>query len=162
MYILGNLFGFCAFIIWIISFRYNNKNKILKYQIIGDLFNILHYLLIDAKSGYINKIISFFRDNLILIKSKYKFLNYLIYIFFILYLIMIFLSNSIINALPFIACLCYMFFICFNNINLIRYGCIFCDLLWLIYNINVFSISGIFFKIFSIINIILIIEKNKS
>ena len=161
-YIIIQLIGLLAFIISLIAYHKNDKEKILFYMILSSTLNLIHYLLLGAYSGCITKIISILRDSFIILKSKNKILssNIFLIIFLVIYLITaIFTYNSIWSILPIIAASIYIIYIWNGNTLTIKKTAFFCYFLWLFYNIFVFSIAGIISNIISIISTFIAIKK---
>ena len=163
-YIISQIIGLIAFLISLISFHRKEKKKILGNMVISNILNLLHYLLLDALSGGITKLIAIFRDIFIMTKEKHpKLSNKLfLFIFIIIYISSIFFTyNGILSILPLITALIYLIFIWNGNEITIKKTAFFCYFLWLIYNIFVSSIAGIISNIISIISTLIAIINTK-
>lgn len=164
VYFLTQLIGLIAFIFSTLAYHRKTKNKILTNMIISNILNTIHYLLLDAPSGCITKIIAIMRDLLIIEKKKYKILNskIIFYLLLLIYLnIGILTYKSIYSILPLLAASIYIIFIWNGDKLKIRKAACFCTFLWLIYNICVFSISGIISNIVLIISTLIAIRGDK-
>lgn len=164
--IVIQLIGLAAFLISLIAYQKDKKEKILCYMILSSLLNLIHYLLLGAYSGCITKIISIIRDLFIILKNRYnnKILssNIFLILFLIIYLITAILTyNSIWSIFPLIASSIYIIYIWNGNTLIIKKSAFFCYFLWLTYNISVFSISGIISNIISIISTLVAIKRTR-
>lgn len=163
-YVVAQIIGFIAFFFSLIAYHKKSKNKMLGSMIISNVLNLIHYLLLDAYSGCITKVLAIVRDNFIIIKDKNKKLSNNIYLilFIIIYIISgIFTYKGIISILPLIAALIYIIFIWNGReltIRKVAFGTYF---LWLIYNIFVLSIPGIISNVVSIVSTFIAILNNK-
>lgn len=111
IFIIAQLTGFIAFLISLIAYHRNKKQKILHNMVLANMFNLIHYLLLGAYSGCITKIIAIFRDLFILVKNKNKLLstNIFLIIFILIYIVAgIFNYNSIFSILPLAAAMIYI------------------------------------------------------
>ena len=75
MYIVAQIIGFIAFVISLIAYHRNKKEKILGNMIISNILNLVHYLLLEAYSGCATKVMAIARDCFIIIKKKNKVLS---------------------------------------------------------------------------------------
>ena len=89
-YFLGQIIGLGAFFLSLVAYHRKKKNDILSNMIISNLFNLVHYILLDAYSGFVTKIMAICRDLFILLKEKYKSLSNIFYlfVFLIIYIIL--------------------------------------------------------------------------
>lgn len=160
------IIGLIAFIISLVAYHKDKKEKILLYMILSSLLNLIHYLLLGAYSGCVTKLISVIRDSFIILKQKYKnsilSSNIFLIVFLIIYLITTILTyNGIWSILPVIASSIYIVCIWNGNPLTIKEAAFFCYFLWLSYNIFVFSIAGIISNIVSIISTLIAIKNVK-
>ena len=165
VYLIAQVIGIIAFIISNISYHRKNKKDILTSVVISNVLNLLHYLLLQAYSGCVTKILAIFRDSFIILKDKNKKLTkiWFLLMFIVLYLIALIITyNGVLSIFPLIAAIIYMIVEWNGNSIAIKKIAFICYFLWLIYNIFVFSIVGIVSNVISIIStlIALINEKN--
>lgn len=165
MYLVAQMIGLIAFLISIMSYHKKNKQVILSSVILSNILNLVHYLLLQAYSGCITKILAIFRDYFILIKDKNKKLTkkWFLLMFILFYLIaLIFTYSGIFSIFPLIAAIIYMIVEWNGNELAIKRIAFICYFLWLEYNIFVFSIVGVISNVVAIIStlIALINEKN--
>ena len=108
--IIAQALGFISFIISLIAFHKRKKEKILRSMILSNIFDLIHYLLLEAYSGCITKLLAIFRNVFVIFKDKYKALssNMFLYIFILLYIISgIWTFENIWSIFPIISALIY-------------------------------------------------------
>lgn len=163
IYCIAQTIGISAFIISLIAYHRDKKEKILSSMIISNILNLLHYILLGAFSGCITKIISIFRDIIIINKRKNKILSskIILLIFLIIYILAGILTyNDIWSIFPIIAAIIYLIPTWNGNKLTVKKAAFLCYFFWLIYNIFVFSIAGIISNIISIISTFIAIKNN--
>lgn len=164
IFIIAQIIGFIAFFVSLIAYYKNKKEKILGNMILSNSLNLCHYILLDAFSGGITKIIAILRDLVIILKSKYKMLssNLILGIFVIFYIIVgIVFYSSIWSILPIVAAIIYTIPLWNGNELVVKKFAYLSRILWLIYNIAVLSISGIIADIVFIISTFIAYKKSK-
>lgn len=164
IFIIAQIIGFVAFLISIIAYHRNKKEKILSNMVLSSSLNLIHYFLLGAYSGCITKVIAICRDTFIIFKDKKKFLysNIFLYMFILIYIIAgICTYNNILSIFPLIAAIIYIIPIWNGDETTIKKAAFICYFLWLAYNIFVFSISGIISNIISIISTLIAIKNSK-
>ena len=78
---LSQIIGFIAFAFALIAYHRKKKKKILGNMVISNILNLFHYLLLEAYSGCITKVLAIIRDCFIIISNTKLFLIfYSIYI----------------------------------------------------------------------------------
>ena len=137
---IAQLVGLVALILLVISYYKENTNKILVVQIVSALLYCIHYYMLGAISGFMICFLEVLRDY-----GYYK-TDADNYIFLISIPIYIFLGfynySTFIDLLP-------MFGSCVDGFALTKHkrflvvGSIIAYIIWLIYDINVKSYSGI-------------------
>lgn len=155
IYIVAQIIGFIAFLFSLIAYHRKDKKTILGNMIISNILNLIHYLLLNAFSGCVTKLLAIFRDYFIILKEKHPKLSNIIYLilFIIVYVIAtIFAYNNILSILPLLAAMIYIICIWNGNEIKIKKAAFFCYFLWLVYNIFVLSISGIVSNVISILS----------
>lgn len=164
VYIISQIFGFLAFIISLIAYHRKKKQKIFRTMMIANILDIMHYLLLGAYSGSVTKIIALVRNELIIIKEKYKKLNnyIILIILFIIYIIAgIITFKNIFSILPILAAIIYLYFVWNGDELKVKRVAFYCYFLWLAYNIFVFSIAGILSNVISIFSTFIAIKNYK-
>ncbi len=163
IYCIAQTIGISAFIISLIAYHRDKKEKILFSMVISNILNLLHYILLGAFSGCITKIIAIFRDIIIINKRKNKILSskIILLIFLMIYILAGILTyNDIWSIFPILAAIIYLIPIWNGNELTVKKAAFLCYFFWLIYNIFVFSISGIISNIVSIISTFIAIKNN--
>ena len=165
-FVVAQIIGFIAFLISLIAYHRDKKEKILGSMIVSNILNLIHYFLLNAYSGCITKIIGICRDTFVILKEKNKLLssNIFLFLFILIYIIVgVYTYSNIWSILPLIAAIIYIIPIWNGNEIKIKRVAFICYFLWLIYNVFVFSIAGIVSNMISIIStFIAIINTNKS
>ena len=160
MYILGTIIGFMAFIISIYSVRKNKIDKFFLFQMLSNFLYFVHYLLLSAPQGMFTKLISMLRDYIQVLKLKYKWLNNILFLFIITYILIIYFTYfNFISILPVLSALIYTIFIWNSDIKRIKLIFFICEVFWFIYNIYVLSIPGIISKGLSLLNTLYVLYK---
>ena len=78
VFVISQIFGFIAFILSLIAYHRNKKEKILGNMVLSNSFNLIQYILLDAYSGCVTKGIAILRDSFIIMKEKNKYrFNYI-------------------------------------------------------------------------------------
>lgn len=166
IFIIAQIIGFAAFLISIVAYHRDKKEKILGCMVLSNILNLIHYFLLNAYSGCITKVVGICRDAFIILKGKNKLLssNIFLVIFVLIYIIAgVYTYNNIWSILPLIAAIIYIIPIWNGNEITVKKTAFICYFLWLIYNIFVFSIAGIVSNIISIIStFIAITNDNKN
>ena len=157
---MAQIIGFIYALFLMISNFGKTAKHILMLQTISFFFKSFHYYLLGGLSGFLTSVISMIR-NLLFYKIKSKIWTI---IFIIIYVIIgIFTYSSIFTIFPVLATIIYTLIINYNNPKYLRYGMFLTSLTWLIYNIYIFSYSGIITQVIMIIsNIIAIIKLDKN
>ena len=164
-YIISQTIGIIAFIISLVAYHRNKKEKILGNMILSNILNLVHYILLGAYTGCITKGLAIFRDGFIILKENNEKYNkkFFLYIFVIIYVISSVVSyKNIWSLFPLIAAVIYLIPIWGGNKKIVKQTALFFYFLWLIYNIFIFSIAGIISNIISIISTaIAVFNENK-
>lgn len=166
IYIIAQIIGCLAFLISLIAYHRKKKTKILEGMVISNTLNLVHYLLLDAYSGCLTKVMAIIRDLFIIIKDRNKKLSsyYFLLLFVVAYIVCaIFSYKGILSLFPILAAIIYIIPIWNGNEKTIKKTAFFCYFLWLVYNVFVFSIAGIASNVISIIStfIAIIYEKRE-
>lgn len=165
IYIIAQIIGFISFIVSLLAYHRKKKEKIFQTMMIANVLDIVHYLLLNAYSGCVTKIIALIRNKIIIVKEKDKKLNnnVVLVILFIAYLISGILTyKNIYSVLPILAAMIYLYFVWDGNELKVKKVAFYCYFLWLAYNIFVFSIAGIVSNIVSIISTFIAMYNEKN
>ena len=140
MFILAQIFGVIAWFLLVISYYRKNTKKILFIQLLALLFYCLNYLFLGAIIGIIVIIIEFIRNY-----AYYK-TDKDIYIFFCtlpIYLILAYFTRgNLINLIPIMASIIDGFVFTKKRLFVLS-GSILVYTLWIIYDINISSYTGV-------------------
>ena len=140
MFWIGQIMGIIALVILILSFQINNKKRLLTLQIFSSLFFALQYLFLGAISGCLMNMMTSIRN---IVFRKFKNIVYLIIIIVIMIMMSIFSYNGLISLLPGIAVIIYSIALWQDNLTITRITEVISCLLFIIYNIKFYAISGI-------------------
>lgn len=163
MYLAAQIIGFVAFGISLFTYHKEDKVKILSNALVVNFLKLIHYLLLGEYSGCATKIIAIIRDFFVILKEKYTILSskLFLWLFVLLYVIISVVTyDELLSLLPIIAAFSYMFVIWDGDDIKIRRIALLGYLLWLGYDVFVFSISGILSNIVSILSVSLAIYKD--
>ena len=162
--IISQILGFIAFIFSLNAYHQKSKKNILINMILSSSLKLMHYFLLGAINGCITKLIAVIRDIFIIKKENNKKISskYFILLFIILYVLsgVIFYKN-IISIFPTIASIIYLVLIWNGDESAVKKAALSCYFFWLIYNIFVISLSGIFSNLISIISTFIAVKKVK-
>ena len=165
IYIIAQIIGLIAFIISLCAYHKKNKKSILDNMIISNFLNVIHYILLNAPSGYITKGLAIARDIFVLKKGKHKKLSNVgfLYIYVFIYLGFMYLTyDGIISIFPFAASIYYLIGIWNADELHVKKVAMYSFIPWLVYNICVLSISGIISNIISIVSTLIAIKNDNS
>lgn len=160
IFIFAQIIGLISWGLLVYSYYKKDINEILSYQIIGSIFEIIHYFLLGAFSGLIVVILELIRDY-----SYYK-TDYDKYIFIISLPIYFFIGyfsyTKLIDLLPVIASSIDGFALT-NKKRIAIIGSIINNSLWLIYDLYCGSIIGVIAELLFIISNFYVMwyDKNK-
>jgi len=155
MYILSQIIEVLALITALISYHLKTKKQIFKGMCISAILDIVHYLLLNAYSGFFTKLLALIRNVFILKKDDNEKLNKKIYlvVFILLTIVLGILTfNDIYSILPFIAAIIYLIVVWNGSELQIKKIAFLCYFLWIIYNISVLSVMGIISNIIALIS----------
>ena len=154
------LIGLLGFCIVLLSFYKKAPKTILLYQVTSNFIYSVHYFLLGGLSGAFCCIIGMLR-NIVLIKSRKKYI--IVPIFITLYLMITFLFyEGIYSILPLLANVIYLIFIAYKDKRIILIGANLSSICWILYAVVVCSYVGaITESILLISNIINLIKISK-
>lgn len=143
IYIFSQILAFLSLILMIFAYQQKNKPRILKFTLTSDALYAIHYIILGAWSGVATKLISVIRDFYIIYKGKEIKKIAPLMIFICAYVVVsITTFSSFLSILPLCASVVYSIGIYNGNEQRMRITTIICCMLWLIYNISVFSVAG--------------------
>lgn len=148
MIIVSYVFGIIAIISLIISFQINDKYSLFKYQIISSFSSFFQYLLIGSLMGSLMNLVAGVRN---IVFSRYDgkipILVLILFIALITFLSMISFNGNI-SLLPMLSVLSYSYALWTYDLRFIRLINVFASLLFLIYDVYIFSVTGFILHLF--------------
>ena len=163
-FIIAQLIGIVVLFFTLKAFNQEKKKDYAINSLLTAVFNIVHYLLLNAYSGVTTKAVAFFRTLLIYNREKNKkYNNIIFYILFMLIYIALAIvnyNNNIINLLPFVAAILYFTTEWFYSVFTIKVFALITSFMWLAYNIIFLSITGTIHNVIMIVSLSIIIYKD--
>ena len=142
MLYVSYMFGIIAIVFLIISFQINDKNVLFKYQIISSFASFFQYLFIGGLMGALMDLVAGIR-NFVFKRYDGKIPVFVLIFFIVLITFLSMLSfKGNISLLPMLAVLNYSFALWTLDLRLIRLVNVFASLLFLIYDVCIFSVTG--------------------
>ena len=141
--IIANILGTIILLISTFSWWQKIKEKVLKMQIISNIFACIQYTFLFTTGGFsgiLIKIVAIIRDLLNIKKEKYKFLqskNVLIILLIIYAIIGIVTFKNFISIFSIIAAVSYTILIWPKSVKSVRIAAVVSSIFWIIYNICV-------------------------
>lgn len=154
IYMISQFFALLGLIFSLLAFHQKKKEDILKTSLFSNVFHIIHYLLVGGFNGFLTKVLAFIRNSFVIYKDRKNIKSKLyLLVFMVLYILLsIYTYKNIYSILPSIAALIYLIAIWYGDEMIIKkVGC-FGYILWLLYDIFVFSILGILADLVSLVS----------
>ena len=147
-YIISQILTLILYSFLGISYLQKNRNKVLILNIIVDILHIAAMCLLKGYSGAAMGLVSLYRDIFLLIYSRKKNSKnrdiFILITSVILIIIFSFVTyNGIFSMLSIVATLITTFAIWQKNVKYYKFFGIISSLLWILYNVFVFSVVGI-------------------
>ena len=147
-YIISQILTLILYSFLGISYLQKNRNKVLILNIIVDILHIVAMCLLKGYSGAAMGLVSLYRDIFLLIYSRKKNSKnrdiFILITSVILIIIFSFVTyNGIFSMLSIVATLITTFAIWQKNVKYYKFFGIISSLLWILYNVFVFSVVGI-------------------
>lgn len=143
-FVIAQIVGGIALIILIISFQGNNKEKLLRHQIVSSLLYAIQYAFLGAYTGSLMNLTCMIRN---FIFNRYKTerppLYWLIIVIILMVIFSLFTFNSFISLLPMLAVVLYSISLWNGNLKIVRVVEIISCSLFIIYNIKVLAYTGL-------------------
>lgn len=155
MYVLAQVMGVFAIILWTFSILLKNKKDILLSQVVANAIYGIEYSLLGAFSAASMNFLSFVRLFIyyLFAKKEKEIPKFVLIIFCFLIFILGFLTlDGILSIIPVIITLLYAYSFFQNNLKIARIVYILCALAWVYYNIKVGAIIGIIGNLLEIIS----------
>ena len=156
VYIASQILCVVGLILFVISMQKHNKKSILKWQAYSFSFYAMQYFLLGAYSGMLTYLINMLRSVMFFIfEDKKSIFKYLVVLFIAISIIMgIFTYKGIFDIIPIINSILSILNVVQNDIKNIKIGQIIISLLWIIYDIKVYSYIAIISEIIVIVSAI--------
>ena len=153
-YAISQVFALLSLLFNLYAVQRKKKVQILNYNVVAAICGTLHYLFLGAWPGVASKTVGTVRNTVAAYEAhKGKVSRIWPAIFVSFYIIGgIMTYSSPISILPIVASVVYAIVIYVGSASNIRYAAMISSCLWLVYDIFVFSIVGIFSEIIFIID----------
>lgn len=154
--LLGQIVGFAAAALIMLSFQCKTEKRLYIFQFVGGLTFVLHYILLFEYSGAVMNTLSWVRCLLLLTDSKYTRSKYtMLALVAIAVGLGIWSYVGILSLFPVIAQVVSTVFLYTKDQKKIKISQFCCTSpCWMIYNIGVFSVSGIICEAFNMISVV--------
>lgn len=150
-YVLSQVFVIIGYVLLITTYQMKNRKSILVTNFISLLSLCISYVFLSAYSGLVITIIALIRNVVFLSDEDEKITKkdviVLITFFIISIIAAIFTYDGILSLMPLFATLLYTYSVWQNNTKLYKILGIIIEIIWMIYNIYIFSVFGIVFEL---------------
>lgn len=153
-YLVSQVFALAALILNLFAVQRRKRIQLLKMDSVAAFCSVLHFLFLGAWTGAASKVVSLTRDIIATHETRKRKKSKILPIFFVILYIIIGLITfkTPLSILPMAAPIIYTMAIYLGDISKIRISAVFSTVLWLLYNIFVFSIVGMASDAIFIIN----------
>lgn len=143
-YVASQILALVAFLFNVSAYQLKKKPQILNFTITANILNIIHYVLLGAWSGMATKIIATTRDSYVRFRgsSAHKKILPLIIFLFAYIVTAVVTFETPLSILPLLAAIIYTICVYTGNAQRLRIAAMTTCVLWLIYNISVYSFVG--------------------
>lgn len=145
MNVVAQIFGFIAMVIYCISIQYNKKSKIIKLQILYNIFYLMQYLMLNAYTGVYVSLISVVNSIILYKYHSYRKKPPIIILYMIIGLTIycgVLGYSDLISLIPIITGVCFLIALWQKKLIIFRIMCIINALMWLIYNFCIGAYVG--------------------
>lgn len=164
-YIISQFFAFAAFIFDLIAIQRKKKSTLLNMDVMAAFCSFLHYAFLGAWSGMVSKFVTTIRNAIAASEASHKRKSpkILPIIFVIIYIVIGFFTfDSILAILPILAPCIYTIVIYTGDVKKIRYAALITGIIWLAYDICIFSILGSIAQAILLVNDMLAIYRYRN
>lgn len=145
-HVIAQVIGILASAIIISGYIVQSDRKLKIIVTTGNIFLSLSFLLLGAYSGATVRIINCFRT---ILSIKYHNSNKVMLVFiFIYFLIALFLTNNLIDFLPFFTSIIGTIALYKLSGKNLRLALLFCSSIWLAYSVLFYSLGGVITELF--------------
>lgn len=161
-FITAQIIGAIALCVLMLSFQKNSKETLLKYQILSSLLYAIQYVFLKAYTGSLMNLTCMLRN---CIFKKYDKNNKKVPLLWLLIVVAVMIALSLItlngwiSLLPMIGVISYSIALWIGNLKAVRITEVFSCILFIIYNIKVFAITGLVATVIEMIAAIVAIYK---
>lgn len=162
MYVLAQIMGVLAIILWVFSILLKNKKDILLSQVVANAIYGIEYSLLGAFSAASMNFLSFIR---LLVyysfaKKEKEMPEFILIIFSFLILILGFLTlDGVLSIIPVIITLLYAYSFWQKDLKIARIIYILAAILWIYYNFKIGAFIGIIGNVLEIIAGVISLKK---
>ena len=160
--IIGNILSFLGGLLdFIFGLKFNEKLIILRENLVSSTLSLISYICLNAYDGVINCVVTLLRLLTIYIKDKYnKKFKFLFVVFFLCYCLVFFEYSGFHTILLFLSAMCS--FIpkwMSKDMQKIRAGALFANVLMIFYNIAIENYAVISIQVINIVLLLITIIK---
>ena len=160
--IIGNILSFLGGLLdFIFGLKFNEKLIILRENLVSSTLSLISYICLNAYDGVINCVVTLLRLLTIYIKDKYnKKFKFLFVVFFLCYCLVFFVYSGFHTILLFLSAMCS--FIpkwMSKDMQKIRAGALFANVLMIFYNIAIENYAVISIQVINIVLLLITIIK---
>ena len=161
LYVVSQIFALLSLLLNLYAIQRKKKAQILNYNVVAAVCGTLHYLFLGAWPGVASKAVGTARNSVAAYEAHRGRVSRIWPAIFVSFYIIsgIITYSSFISILPIIASVIYAIVIYVGSATNIRYAAMISSSLWLLYNVFVFSIVGIFSETIFIIDALIAIYR---
>lgn len=159
-FVMAQIFGVVALIIYIISFYKDTKKQLLRYQIFSSLLYIIQYIFLGAYIVCLMSLICIIRNHIFNHYDNQKIpIHALIFVIILMIIVSMFTFDGFISLIPMFESIMYSVALWGGNLKTIRLAEIISCLLYIIYNIFVRAYIGLIGTIIEMVTAIIAFYK---
>ena len=159
-FIIAQVFGGFALIIYIISFYKDTKKQLLKYQIFSSLLYIIQYIFLGAYTVCLMSLICIIRNSIFSYYDNQKIpVHSLIFVIILMIIFSIFTFYGFISLLPMFESIMYSVALWGGNLKTIRLAEIVSCIIYIFYNICVGAYVGLIGTIIELVTAVIAFYK---
>jgi hypothetical protein len=160
-YVVSQVFALLSLLLNLYAVQRKKKAQILNYNVVAAICGTFHYLFLGAWPGVASKLVGTARNSVAAYEAHRGKISRIWPVIFVSFYIIggIMTYSSFISILPIVASVIYAIVIYVGSASNIRYAATISSSLWLIYNVFVFSIVGIFSETVFIIDALVAIYR---
>ena len=144
-FIIAQIMGIMALVFLVCSFQNDNKKTLLKFQVGSSFMYAMQYLFLGAYTGCLMNIVCMIRNYLFGKDEDIDItLRWLLIILGAMSLLTMFSYNGFISLLPFFAVFSFTISLWIGNLRLIRIIEAIAAVLFIVYSLFVYAVTGVF------------------